>query len=462
MSTVRLDEPHGHQPRIYLECHETATNRLKTGIQRVVRNLILNHSTAAQSLQISASPARFFGDSFYPFEWQPDTDSQDSFWGESLSRRFTSLCGEMIAERWIPRINVVAGRARKAVRFRKLRRLCQSLWLRGFGTPLRPAPGDTMVLADATWGLPIWNAVRQWREQGGKVAFVVYDILAITHSQFFRASLSQRFSEWFEQVLENSDLLLAISDTVRDQLRDLIRQRHLETHAAYPRVESFRLGAELDMQHADASIRSSIRAHLSPAAGPAPYLMVGTIEPRKNHHTVLDAFEQLWEQGRDVRLCVVGRRGWECQNLERRMLEHRQYGRNLLWVPDMTDSELQHCYQRTRGVLFASHGEGFGLPIIEGLQAGKPVIASDLPVHREVAGDFAAYFDPSRPDELAAWIERLETFGFLPGIAPASDFHAVTWLEGTTELLRSCRDAFTPRAAVGMGERSKVSASGGT
>jgi len=441
----RMDPPHVRPPRVYLECCETATNLLNTGIQRTVRNVVLNHAAAARTLGIEASPARFFGEAFYSFDWRPVTDAHETRWGESLNRRFASLWGELVADRWVPRINIVAARAKKAVRFRKLRRLCHALWLKKFGEPLRPSPGDVMVLVDATWGLPIWSAVRKWREQGGKVAFVIYDILAITHAQYFRASLAQRFSEWFDQVVDNSDLLLAISDTVRDQLRDLIRERASGGSQSSPRVESFRLGAELDMHHADAYIRPPVRAALSPAAGPAPYLMVGTIEPRKNHHTVLDAFDQLWARGCDARLLVVGRRGWECQDLERRMLHHGQFGKKLLWFPDTSDSELHHCYQKSRCVLFASHGEGFGLPIIEGLQAGKPVIASDLPVHREVAQNYAAYFAPNRSEELVAWIERLESLGFLPGVAPVSEFRAVTWLEGTTELLNRCRDAFGPR-----------------
>ncbi len=444
MSSLRVDPAHRRRQHVYLECSETATNLLKTGIQRVVRNVVLHRNDAAQMAGVDASPVRFFGEAFYPFDWQPTSDSHETGWGEALNRRVTRMFGELVADRWVPRLNIAAARAKKAVRFRKVRRYFHSLWLKKFGQPLRPNPGDVMVLVDATWGLPIWSAVRNWREQGGKVAFVIYDILAITHSQFFRANLSQRFAEWFDQVMENSDLLLAISDTVRDQLRELIRQRMGGTREPRPLVESFHLGAELDMRHDGAYIRPPVRAALAPTAGAPPYVMVGTVEPRKNHQTALDAFDRLWERGRDSRLFVIGRRGWECTDLERRMLSHPQYGRKLFWFPDMSDSELNYCYQKARGVVFASWGEGFGLPIVEGLQAGRPVIASDLPVHREVAGNHVAYFNPASSEELAAWIERLETNGVLPGVAPASDFRAVTWLEGTTELLSRCRDAFSP------------------
>lgn len=194
------------------------------------------------------------------------------------------------------------------------------------------------------------------------------------------------------------------------------------------------------MCHADAYVQRSVRSACAPSSGPTPYLMVGAIEPRKNHLTVLDAFERLWGRGSNVRLIVVGRRGWNCDAIERRFLAHPRLGRDLHWFPELSDTELEHCYRHAKAIVFASLGEGFGLPIVEGLQHGLPVIASDLPVHREVAGNFAAYFDPAKPEALATWIEQLETMGELPGILPARNYRAVTWYEATVELLSHCRD----------------------
>lgn len=449
-------------PRIYLECYETATTVLKTGIQRVVRNLILNHEAAAQEVSVEAQPARFIGDAFYPFEWQPKNDVHRSGWGENLQRRLTGSLRKWIGDRWTTRLSILGARAQKAVRFRKLRRLIKTFWLKHFGQRIRPEPNDLLVLIDVTWGLNVWPATRQWRAEGGKVAFLVYDILPITHSQFVCESLSRRFAAWFELVLDHSDLILTISETVRDQLREIIRNRAYPPGATRPQVEAFPLGAELDMRHANAYVRPALRHVLTPTNGPAPYLMVGTIEPRKNHQTALDAFDLLWERGHDVRLCIIGRRGWQCHEIERRIWNHPRFGRQLFWFPDLSDSELQRCYEGARGVVFASRGEGFGLPIVEGLQFGKTVIASNLPVHQEVAGQHAAYFDPDRPEELAALVEKFESLGYLPGILPPQEFRATTWLEGTTELIARCRDAMladqtgeTTMRAVGSHEATR-------
>lgn len=443
MRDFRTDSVPQRRPvRIYLECLETAENQLKTGIQRVVRNVILNHDAAARETGIEASPAMFLAGEFYPFAWSPRSDGLEADGPRDFRSRLARWCEDRLPEHWSTRLRVIGARLKKAFRFRKLRRAVKGAWLRKFGAPLRPQPGDLLVLIDATWGFNVWPAVRQWRQQGGRVACLVYDILPITHPQFFGEGISQRFSNWFDHVLDHADLIVTISDTVREQLRELVHEHDYPADLEGPVVESFRLGAELDMHRPDARVRSAVRALLAPEAGPAPYLMVGTIEPRKNHRTALDAFDQLWRNGSDSRLVVVGRRGWKCVDLQARMLNHPEYGRKLFWFPDLTDSELSHCYQHARGVVFASHGEGFGLPIAEGLQYGRPVIASSLPVHREVGGKHAAYFDPNRPDQLAAWIDTLDTLGYLPGIASPDSFHATTWSEATAELFARCRDAF--------------------
>lgn len=434
--------------RIFFECSDTANNHIKTGIQRVVRNVILHLEDLSKDLKVEAKPAKIYLNHFYYFSWHPTSDPRESAWSKFNNKYIFEPFTSLLGEGWASRLNKCKIKIKKTIRFRKLKRFFRSWYCDHFEKPLCPQPNDLMVMLDASWGIHIDAAVKNWREQGGKVAFVVYDLLPITHPQFFSAGLVHRFSHWFETAISNADLLLAISDTVRDQLREKVHSAFSGRIELPPRIESFRLGAELDMQHADGYIRPRLRMVLSELSGPSPYLMVGTVEPRKNHRTVLEAFGQLWGQGSEVRLIIAGKVGWECRDLERSIKEHPELHRRLFWFPDLTDTELHHCYKSTRCVVFASWGEGFGLPIIEGLQFGRPVIASDLPVHREVAGDFAGYFNPSSSAELVAMILRLETEGSLPGATLCPEFRATTWREGVTGLLRQCHkvlsDTSTP------------------
>lgn len=424
--------------RLFFECSDTASNQIKTGIQRVVRNVILHLEDVSRDLGVEAKPAKIHTNQFYYFDWHPKSDPSESALSKFIHKYILEPIISTIGEESASHLNKGKIRAKKIFRFRKFRKFIQSWYCDHFESPLSPQPGDLMVMLDASWGLHIDRAIENWKKQGGKVAFVVYDLLPITHPQFFSVGLVHRFSHWFEVAINNADLLLAISDTVRDQLREKVSLALRGRTELPPRIESFRLGAALDMQQADGYIRPRLRMALSERSGPAPYLMVGTVEPRKNHRTVLEAFGLLWGQGSGVRLVIVGKVGWECKDLERTIKEHPELHRRLFWFPDLTDTELHHCYKMSRAVVFASWGEGFGLPIIEGLQFGRPVIASDLPVHREVAGEFACYFNPSRAEELVSMILTLETEGSLPSTSLSPEFRATTWREGVTGLLSQC------------------------
>jgi len=143
-----------------------------------------------------------------------------------------------------------------------------------------------------------------------------------------------------------------------------------------------------------------------PAGAPELYaLFVGTVEPRKNLETLLDAWSGLRAQSADPpSLVVCGRLGWKSGGLAKRIERAESEG----WLRHfgyVSDSELASLYRNALLVALPSHYEGFGLPVLEALAAGTPVVASDIPVLREVAGDAALYAPPDRPD---LWTERIE------------------------------------------------------
>ena len=120
--------------------------------------------------------------------------------------------------------------------------------------------------------------------------------------------------------------------------------------------------------------------------------MVATIEPRKGHHQTLKAFELLWGQGADINLVIVGKQGWLVEELIENIKAHSELNKRLFWQEGISDEYLENIYAESTCLIAASEGEGFGLPLIEAAQKGKPIIARDIKVFREVAGDYAYYF----------------------------------------------------------------------
>jgi glycosyltransferase involved in cell wall biosynthesis len=151
---------------------------------------------------------------------------------------------------------------------------------------------------------------------------------------------------------------------------------------------------------------------------------------------VLDAFEVLWQRGSEGKLVVAGRPGWMTQALVDRMRAHPENGKRLVWIEDATDAMLERLYESCSALVIASRGEGFGLPLVEAAQRGLPIIARDLPVFREVAGEHAFYFEDDAPQALAdsieSWLRLHEK-----GIHPLSrGMPWLTWAQSAARLRR--------------------------
>jgi glycosyltransferase involved in cell wall biosynthesis len=133
-------------------------------------------------------------------------------------------------------------------------------------------------------------------------------------------------------------------------------------------------------------------------------LMVGTIEPRKNHAGVLRAIERHPD---GLPLVIVGRAGWATSDVVEGIRGLSAAGR-LVWLDDFGDRELPGLYAASRGVLYPSWTEGFGLPALEALATGRPVVTGNDAVFREVAGSIAHIVDPGDDDALLEAIRAIE------------------------------------------------------
>ncbi len=141
------------------------------------------------------------------------------------------------------------------------------------------------------------------------------------------------------------------------------------------------------------------------------FVVIGTIEPRKNHLLLLHIwrqFAQRQERGQVVpNLVIVGRRGWENENIID-LLDRSEFLKgHVIEMPDLGDAQLSALVRGSRAVLMPSFAEGYGMPVAEALAAGIPVIASDLPVFREVAGDIPDYRDPM---DGAGWAAAIQDY----------------------------------------------------
>lgn len=269
--------------------------------------------------------------------------------------------------------------------------------------PMPVEKEDILLILDSSWYMHIWKSVDEFKEKGGAVLMVVYDLIPITHPQFCDDFLAHVFQEWIDESRSRVDGYIAISKTVADSVKEY--QQIMGVALDDKCYEYFYLGADFSDNRNSGDVREELKKIFDERD---TFISVSTIEPRKNHAYLLDAFEKLWSRGVDVNLLFIGRRGWKVDELMQKITMHPMKDKKLFYYDDIDDVELDYAYSRAKALLFASIVEGFGLPIIEGLVKGLPVMASDTRIHREVGGDNIRYFDLNNPDSLVEMIENFE------------------------------------------------------
>lgn len=135
-------------------------------------------------------------------------------------------------------------------------------------------------------------------------------------------------------------------------------------------------------------------------------LVVGTIEPRKNYSRLVEALMRLRERHSDLKLVVVGSKGWLYNEFFSR-IEALNATEHVVFPGFIPDKDLPVVYGRATVAVMASVYEGFGLPILEAMACGTPVACSNTSSLPELGGDVARYFDPYNVDEMTTVINAL-------------------------------------------------------
>jgi glycosyltransferase involved in cell wall biosynthesis len=261
--------------------------------------------------------------------------------------------------------------------------------------------------------LPTWIARHKLR-----AVYLIHDLIPLTHPQFCREGEADKHRRRMENVLASASGLIGNS---RDSLDELSTFAAVQGRAMPASIAAWISGGDFSKQ---VQPRTASRPH---------FITVGTIEGRKNHQLLLDVWRKLVaEQGLDApQLLIVGQRGWQAERVIEQLDDLAEVKDHVREIGTCQDQELAGWIAGARALLMPSFAEGFGMPVVEALALGTPVLASDLPVFREIAGDIPTYLSPH---DDTAWVSQIRAFtGDNPERARQlermASFRAPTWNE---------------------------------
>lgn len=272
--------------------------------------------------------------------------------------------------------------------------------------PIDFSPGDVLFVLDLQPEIQVAQAnYYQWlRDRGVVVKFMVYDLLCVTMPQYFSFGADTAFNKWLHTVA-NSDGAICISKSVSTELNQWMLS-HTPNRLKHFDNRWFHLGADLKTVRSDTQLPHNVSTITGNPENSVSFLMVGTIEPRKGHEQILDAFDVLWNRNININLIIVGKQGWLVDQLISRLKTHDALNRKLFWLHSANDEHLEALYRHCNCLIAASYGEGFGLPLIEAAHHSLPVLARDIPVFREVAGNSAYFFNAESTEQLVGEIQN--------------------------------------------------------
>lgn len=282
----------------------------------------------------------------------------------------------------------------------------------GLGKPCVAQAGDIFLGLDLSAHIvpPHLGQLSRWKTQGVRFYFMVYDTLPLQHPEWFSAKQVGAFRRWIKAIAILCDGAFCISAIVEQDFRNWLKHRYgMEGNSI--RTALVPLGGHIADSLPSTGLSEGFEDTLAQLVSERTVLMVGTLEPRKGHSQVLEAFEHLWQQGHCHNLVFVGRPGWKTEALQQRLCSHPKRGLQLFWFSGASDEALERLYRVCDGVIVASYAEGYGLPLLEALHYGKPVLARDSAIFRQHRSPIISFFEERQADGLAerihGWLESL-------------------------------------------------------
>lgn len=252
--------------------------------------------------------------------------------------------------------------------------------------------------------------LHKWRDLGVKIWFAIYDLLPITSLNSVKSDREAHFTQWLNTI-SNFDGVVCTTKALANIYSDwYIRSDIVRTREH--QVRDFNLGFNLSNAIPVKKVPSKIARTLKKLRESTSFLLVDTTEQENEYLEVLKAFEILWAKNLNIKLCVVLKISRKIKRKVKHLQRHSEFNKRFFYIEsDVFNECFEGIYTASSCVIAASYGLESGGYLTEAAQYKTPIIARNIPIFREIAGDYAFYFESSEATELSNSIEEwLELF----------------------------------------------------
>ena len=237
-----------------------------------------------------------------------------------------------------------------------------------------------------------------------RMAIMVHDVIPLLPAFRHHSPRAILFRQSYSLSLRRADLVLTNSEHSKADMVSL---------CGIPpeKIRAIHLGFDTDICQSPLPDPREEARVLGRYGIDAPYILwVGKMEPRKNLLGLVQAFTLLLQRRKDLalRLVLCGGQNWGCEDLNR-LLRKPAYRGRVIRTGVVPNSDLSVLYRGAVGFAIPSLYEGFGLPTLEAMASGAPIMSSNRSSLPEIAGDAALFFDPDSVEEMSMAMERLIT-----------------------------------------------------
>ena len=266
--------------------------------------------------------------------------------------------------------------------------------------------GDSVFLdLDASWKAAERRnfLYQKLKKRNIKICTYVYDIIPVTHPQFASEENLVYFPQYIGAVLLFSDVIMTSAAYTVGEMKKMKDRIGIPNNGT--KFEVIPLGSDF-VDYSSAFENDMVSEEAKEIISRGKYLLyVSTIEPRKNHKILIDAFQNDLKNS-DINLVLVGRYGWNIEDLKARIESSSLRGKTLFHLSNINNETLRFLYRNAFLVAFPSWVEGYGLPAIEALHYHVPTLLSDITVFREIGRDYCDYFDPSDSTDFSNLVNK--------------------------------------------------------